>query len=101
MGTRHDLRRHNREACSPKVKIMWCDPAGNDKFANAVAMDISEMGVRLKVPEALAVQSCVTLRSEPLKLHGQASVRYCSRQGTTYAVGLELARGVRWTPAAK
>jgi hypothetical protein len=27
-------------------------------------------------------------------------VRHCSRFGTKYAVGLEFARGVRWTPAA-
>ena len=98
MAVRHDLRRHNRQACSPTVKIMWCDAAGNDKFANAVALDISEMGVRLKVPEALRLQSCVTLRSELLKLHGQASVRYCSRLGANYAIGLEFGRGVRWTP---
>jgi hypothetical protein len=80
---------------------MWCDTSGHDKFANATALDISEMGMRLKVPEAVPVQSCVTMRSEFLKLHGQASVRYCSRLGTTYAVGLEFARGVRWSPAAK
>ena len=101
MALRHDLRRHNREDCSPKVKIMWCDRSGNDKFANAVALDISDCGMRLKVPEPLVVQSSVTLRSEPLKLQGQASVRYCSRLGTTYAVGLEFAWGVRWSPAAK
>jgi PilZ domain len=80
---------------------MWCDTSGHDKFANATALDISETGVRLKVPEALTVQSCVTLRSENLKLQGQASVRYCSRIGTNYAVGLEFGRGVRWSPAAK
>jgi hypothetical protein len=101
MAVRHDLRRHVREDCTPKVKIMWCDTSGHDKFANATALDISEMGMRLKVPEALPVQSCITMRSEALKLHGQASVRYCSRFGTTYAIGLEFGRGVRWSPAAK
>jgi hypothetical protein len=101
MAVRHDLRRHTRQSCSPTVKIMWCDPSGHDKFANALALDVSETGVRLKVPEALTVQSCITLRCENLKLQGQASVRYCSRMGTTYAVGLEFGRGVRWSPAAK
>jgi hypothetical protein len=103
MAARHDLRRHNRQDCNPpvKVKIMWCDPSGHDKFANAGALDISEMGLRLKVPEALSVRSCVTLRSESLKLQGQASVRHCSRLGTTYAIGLEFGRGVRWNAAPK
>jgi hypothetical protein len=102
MAVRHDLRRHVRLECgSPSVKMMWCDTSGHDKFANARALDVSETGARLKVPEALTVQSCVTLRSETLKLHGQASVRHCSRVGTTYSIGLEFGRGVRWSPAAK
>jgi hypothetical protein len=101
MAVRHDLRRHAREDCTPKVKIMWCDASGHDKFANATALDISETGLRLKVPEAVPVQSCITMRSEALKLQGQASVRHCSRLGTTFAIGLEFGRGVRWSPAAK
>jgi hypothetical protein len=101
MAVRHDLRRHTRQDCTPTVKIMWCDTSGHDKFANATALDISETGLRLKVPEALPVQSCVTMRSDALKLRGQASVRYCSRLGTTYAIGLEFGRDVRWSPAAK
>ena len=99
MPVRHDLRRAERQDCVPTVKIMWCDPSGNDKFANASALDISEIGVRLKVPEPLPVQTCVTLRSERLKLHGQASVRHCSRTGPAYTIGLEFSRGVRWNQA--
>lgn len=75
---------------------MWCDASGNDKFAKAVALDVSEVGVRLKVPEALPLRSCVTLRSENLNLQGQASVRHCSTLGTGFAIGLEFGRGVRW-----
>ncbi len=75
---------------------MWRDSLGNDKFANAIALDVSPIGVRLKVPEALAVRSSVTLRSEKLMLHGEASVRHCARLGTSYAIGLEFGRGVRW-----
>jgi hypothetical protein len=101
MGARHDLRRQNRVDCSLTVKIMWCDSSGHDKFANATALDISELGMRLKVPEALRVQSSVTLRSEKLRLQGEASVRHCSRLGTNYAVGFEFSRGVRWVPAAQ
>lgn len=103
MEARHDLRRHARESCNPVVqtKIMWCDASGHDKFANATALDVSETGVRLKVPEVLTVQSCVTLRSEKLKLQGQASVRHCSRMGTSYTAGLEFVRGIRWNPPAK
>ena len=95
MPARHDLRREPREDCTPTVKIMWRDSFGNDKFANALALDVSPIGVRLKVPEALAVRSSVTLRSEKLMLQGEASVRHCSRLGTSFAIGLEFGRGAR------
>ena len=98
METRHDLRREAREACTPAVKIMWCDVSGADKYANATAIDVSPQGMRLKVPEPLRIQSSVTLCSEKLKLHGEASVRHCSRFGTSYSIGLEFMRGVRWNP---
>jgi len=96
MEVRHDLRRETREACTPAVKIMWCDASGHDKFANATALDVSPSGMRVKVPEPLRVQSSVTLHSVKLKVQGQASVRYCSRFGTSYAAGLEFTRGARW-----
>lgn len=100
MEARHDLRRETREACTPTVKIMWCDASGHDKFAHASALDVSPLGMRLKVPEPLRIQTSVTLRSEKLQLHGQASVRHCSSFGTKFSVGLEFVRGVRWSPKA-
>lgn len=95
---RNDLRREQRQDCSPTVRITWCDPFGNDKFANAVALDISGLGARLKVPEALPVRACVGLSSERLRIHGQASVRHCFRSGGNYVIGVEFARGYRWNP---
>ena len=91
----HDLRRHPREMCTQKVAIQWCDSAGNDKCASALTVDVSDLGLSMLVPEALAVRSFVTLRGEKMAVHGQASVRHCSRQGMKYRVGVEIARGLR------
>jgi len=98
MTGQHDLRRQARLACAVSVKVRWCDASGNEKFANASALDISQSGVRLKVPEPLPVLACVAVSSEKLKLRGEASVRHCSRLGVNYTAGLEFVRGIRWTP---
>jgi hypothetical protein len=56
------------------------------------------LGMRIEVPEPLEKQAYVTLRSNALSLHGRASVRSCTRQGTKYLVGLEFSGGLKWKP---
>ena len=90
-----NIRRHDRQGCTQLVTVMWCDAFGNDKCTNAAAVDVSELGLRLLMPEALPVRSFVTLRSDKIGVQGQASVRHCSRQGARYSIGLEVSRGIR------
>ena len=93
--SRHDMRRENRRSCSQPVGIMWRDSAGDDKFMNAPVRDISESGIGLQIPEPVPVRSFVTLCAEKLGIHGQASVRYCSRQGMKYSIGVEFTGKMR------
>jgi hypothetical protein len=99
--SRHDMRRENRRSCSQPVGIMWRDSAGDDKFMNAPVRDISESGIGLQIPEPVPVRSFVTLCAEKLGIHGQASVRYCSRQGMKYSIGVEFTGGTRWKTEAE
>ena len=99
--SRHDMRRENRRNCTQPVGIMWRDSAGDDKFMNAPVRDISESGVGLQIPEPVPVRSFVTLCAEKLGIHGQASVRYCSRQGMKYSIGVEFTGGMRWKTEAE
>ena len=78
---------------------MWRDATGDDKFMNAPVRDISESGAGLQIPEPVAVRSFVTLSAEKLGIHGRASVRYCSRQGLKYRIGVEFTGGLKWRPA--
>jgi len=94
--SRHDLRRENRRSCTQPVGIMWRDSAGDDKFINAPVRDISESGVGLQIPEPVQVRSFVTLCADKLGIHGQASVRYCMRQGMKYSIGVEFTGAMRW-----
>jgi hypothetical protein len=58
---RRDLRRNDRRPCDHNVKVMWRDLAGQDKFTHAKALDISELGLRLQMPEALPHQAYLGL----------------------------------------
>jgi hypothetical protein len=99
MSTRHDLRRQDRQACDHTVTVLWQDPGGQDKFVNAKALDISECGLRLQMPEAMATQRYLTIRAPKLGLLGHASVRHCARSaGSTFVIGVEFTAGLRWTP---
>lgn len=91
MSTRQrDLRRKTRENSDCKVVAVWRDEQGTDKFANGRAMDVSDVGVRIQMPVAIRVGSYITLRAEQLGIHGQGSVRYCTRQGHLFSIGVEI-----------
>jgi hypothetical protein len=96
MPHKGDIRRHERVPQAAPVQVSWKDRLGHEKFANAEILDVSEAGMRVKVPESLAEQTLVTLRSDRLALHGRASVRSCVRQRARYVVGLEFIGGLQW-----
>jgi hypothetical protein len=99
MGTRHDLRRQDRQPCEHKITVTWRDAGGENKFAIARAIDISESGIRLQMPEAPPLHTYVMIRATKLGLLGNASIRYCVRTAASkYAVGAEFTAGLRWTP---
>ncbi len=101
MGTRHDLRRQERQPCEHQVTLMWRDTRGDNKFATVRAVDISKCGIRLQMPEALPLHAYVTLRATKLGLLGNASVRYCRRTAASkFAVGAEFTAGLQWREAS-
>ncbi len=99
MENRHDLRRHSRRACDQNITVLWRDLHGQDKFVNAKALDISELGLRLQMPEELPRQAYLALKAAKLGLVGHASVRHCARLGgAKFSIGVEVTAGLRWTP---
>jgi hypothetical protein len=96
---RHDLRREDRQVCDHDVKVMWRDLRGQDKFAQAKALDICELGLRLQMPEELPRQTYLAISAAKLGLVGHASVRHCMRiQGSKFSIGVEFTAGLRWKP---
>jgi hypothetical protein len=94
------LRRHNRTEARALVNLSWKDRFGTEKFTNAYSIDVSEAGMRVEVPESIPERSYVVIRADKLALHGSASVRSCSRQGTKYICGLEFSAGLKFKPKA-
>jgi hypothetical protein len=101
MPGKGDIRRHERVLLAAPVQVSWQDRLGNQKFANAEILDVSEAGMRIKVPESLMAQTLVTLRSDRLALHGRASTKSCVRHGAKYLVGLEFIGGLNWKPRSE
>jgi len=93
-----DLRRHRRTPLAAPVQLSWTDRDGNQKFAYAKILDVSESGMRVEAREPLAKQAYVALRADQAGLQGSASVRTCVKQGTKYVVGLEFSGGLKWKP---
>jgi hypothetical protein len=95
----HDLRRTSRQPCDQRITVVWRDTGGQEKFVQAKAVDICELGLRFEMPEALARQTYLTLGADKLGLRGTASVRHCTRiRGFRFVVGVEFSAGLRWTP---
>lgn len=99
METRRDLRRNIRRSCEHQVTVMWRGPQGEDKYVSTKVVDISELGLRLQMPEGMQRQTYLVVSAPKLGLSGQASVRHSGRiKGAKFAVGVEFASGMRWKP---
>jgi len=67
-------------------------------MARTRALNISESGMAIELPEAAMPMSMIRFQSEKFKLLGSGAVRHCRRAGTKYIVGLEFTDGLRWRP---
>jgi hypothetical protein len=94
-----NIRRHERVDCAMKGRAMWVDKSGRDKWAIVRIYNLSESGLRLDLPEKVEAHSLIRFTSDDMKVHGQATVRFCRHQGTKYVVGAEFVGGTTWKPA--
>jgi hypothetical protein len=91
-----DLRRHRRyKVDSGILQVSWLDSSGRMKTARTRALNISETGIALELPEA-AMPLLVRFQSERFKVKGVGAVRYCRRTGGKYVVGLEFTNDLHW-----
>src|SRR5437899_12235416 len=87
---RKDMRRHRRYAVDSGVlQVFWLDTTGKMKMARTRALNISEGGMAIELPEAAAPMSLIRFESNRYKIQGSGAVRHCQRVGPKYAGGLE------------
>jgi len=80
------------------LKVSFLDSTGAVKMARTKAINISEGGICLELPEAAMPQTLVRFQSDRFNVSGAGYVRHCNRAGTKWIVGLEFAEGLRWSP---
>lgn len=83
-------RRVNRVSLNSPIQVCWQDALGNPKCFQAIAIDISDDGIRFQLPEAVTESITVQMRSEPLGLTCAGRVRTCSRAGNRFEIGIEF-----------
>jgi hypothetical protein len=91
-----NIRRHIRFDLNSKARVMWTDRFGRDKWASVRLFDASESGVRMELPEAVELRSVLNFMSENANVRGQATVRFCRREGNKFLVGAEFVGDTFW-----
>ena len=100
MADNTGLRREERTEKSSPVQLIWKDRTGTDRYVSGRSLDISSLGMRIEIGEAIEKQTYVTISCMGLAVQGSASVRSCTRKGMKFIVGLEFS-GWAWKPKTK
>ncbi|MDQ6759528.1 MAG: hypothetical protein M3Z32_06635 [Acidobacteriota bacterium] len=97
MSNNNQLRSGERQPELVSLRVVWEDKSGRDKYAVVRSLDISPLGMRIEMPEALQARSILSLQSHQLGLHGSGSVRYSTAAGRgKYVTGIEFIGGLRY-----
>ena len=96
VGRLKDSRRHRRYAVDAgALQVSWLDLNGKMRVTRTRALNISEEGMAVELPEA-AMPLLIRFQSDRFKVRGVGAVRYCRRAGGQFIVGLEFTDGLRW-----
>jgi hypothetical protein len=84
------LRRHDRRKFQGVVRVVWNDSRGLPRSLPAQCLDLSAEGARLETDVPVPARASIALLSARYGALGNASVRYCTRDGLKYSVGVEF-----------
>lgn len=83
-------RREERYPLKCAVQISWQRATGESCTTRATCLEVSLHGARVECTEPLVARSSVYISAMTYGLMGNATVRYCRRQGMKYVIGLEF-----------
>jgi len=83
-------RREERYPLACALQISGQRASGESWTTRATCRDVSPHGARVECSEPLLARSSVYLSAPSFGLMGNATVRYCRRQGMKFTIGLEF-----------
>ena len=90
-----ESRRHVRNSVNGMIRLLWEDGDGRERVTNAMVVNTSANGVKVRVDEQIPVRSYIACNDQALGIAGRASVRYCIFSKGKYEIGLEFGDGGR------
>jgi hypothetical protein len=88
-------REHYRVSVDYVVVLYWEDATGQVSNARPRARDISEAGIRLECPVSIEPGTNVYMEVPRYGFPVEATVRYCTREGEGFRIGLEFSSATR------
>jgi len=71
-------------------RILWEDSDGRERVSNAIIVNSSANGAKVRLDEKIPVRSYIACNDPALGIVGRASVRYCIFSKGKYDIGLEF-----------
>ena len=97
---RRDIRRHDREEMSERLRLGYTDQSGNDLEMLVYIDNISQSGAKVIAKDPIPMGTYVVVNGKNGAIACRASVRFCRPAGLSYMLGLEFS-GFRYDPNAK
>jgi len=72
------------------IDVSWEERPGVKRQERGCCLDVSTGGLKMELPESIAAGSPIYFQVLHTNLAGTASVRYCTRSGSKYVIGVEF-----------
>ena len=89
-GPKNDRRKEPRVPVTSEFDLFWQDIDASHKSARSRGIEISEHGASVRSPKPILPNSVIQVRGRTVQFDGKATVRYCTKKGFSYIIGLEL-----------
>ena len=80
---------------SGPVEVSWKYSPSLEWRSRGRCLDVSKGGLKMELPDSIAVFERIKFRVEHADLAGTASVRHCSRVNANYVIGVKFHRLTR------
>jgi PilZ domain len=89
-GSQSNRRREARVPVTSDFDLYWQDVDASHKSARAKGIEISEHGASVRCSKPILRNSVIQIRGCQIQLETKATVKYCTKKGLSYVIGLEL-----------